>query len=191
MPLSKLIRNSAVTGIVLTNEEKNKINYEKEVIQWLDSYSWDYFLTLTFSHPVKDRIAVSIAIEKFIDKLSTKAFGTRSNKRIVSFPVIEHGNDGKSLHVHMIIQNPAPNIVNPNRREKFNLRDAVIESWINASSSAGNPALTATNDEWMKPVTESEIAIKYMIKQIDPTLREHDNPIVCDQLSLDGRRICR
>lgn len=180
-------RKFEVRGIVLTEEEKRKCRYVAGVKKMLDDIRFDWFLTLTFKHAVKDRFAAVDAIENFLDRLSEKAFGRRSKKRITSFPVIEEGYFDNSLHVHMMIQDPTSKIHNPERRNQFNLRDAVIESWLQASSSAGNPALTAASDEWIKRIDNVGPVVEYMTKQIHSTL--NSDPIVWDQVSLDGRRI--
>lgn len=188
MTISKIIKNTK-NCIILNDAEKKKLHYVNEVKKMLIEYDWDWFITLTFKHPVKDKIRASKAIEKFINNLSGKAFGSRSDKRVSSFSVIEYGMFEDSFHVHMIIKDPEADIVNPERRDKFKLRDAVIESWVQASSSAGNPALASGNDEWLKKVDNVSITIDYMLKQLDPTLSADGNPVAWDQLNLNGRRV--
>lgn len=173
-------------GIVLTEEEKRKLIYRKGVVDWVIEVDWDYFLTLTFKHPVKDVVTASKAVEKFLNNLSSKAYGSRSNKRITAFSVLEKGSFDESLHIHMLIKDPEPFILNSGRRDRFDLRDDVIESWLKASSYSGNPALTSANDEWCKRVGEIKSVAEYMTKQVDPNL---DNLIVWDQCSIDGRQI--
>ncbi|WP_075880274.1 hypothetical protein [Vreelandella massiliensis] len=105
MKLQKLTKRVLVDSIILTEEEKKKERFVSDTTEWLSKTDWDYFLTLTFKHPVKDEITVTKAIEKFINNLSRKSFGSRSNKRIVCFSAIEKSFDN-SLHIHMIIQDP-------------------------------------------------------------------------------------
>mgnify|MGYP003149101322 FL=1 len=172
-------------NIILNSNEKKKDIYIETVKEWIVSYEWDYFLTLTFKHPVYDKVKVSKAIEKFINRLSSLAFGSRSKKRIKAFSTIESGSLDSSLHVHMMVQDPRPLMLKENRCENFNLRNSVIESWLKSSSSAGHPASTGSSDEWMKKVTDVEGCIGYMVKEVGNNL---DNCIAWDQLNLKGRK---
>lgn len=189
MSLSNILNSSKLNGIILTDEEKRLGRYVNEVTNLLMENEWDWFLTLTFKHPVRDRITVSKTIEKFLNNLSEKAFGSRSKKRIVSFSVIEVGSFDDSLHVHMMIQDPTGRILNDSRINRFELRDAVIESWLAASSSAGNPALSSSGDEWLKRIDNVRSTVGYMLKQLDLTQRKSNDVIVWDQLSLSGRNL--
>lgn len=186
MSVNELMCACKVQGIVLKEEERRKLIFRKEVVDWVIQMDWDYFLTLTFKHPVKDPVIASKAVEKFLNNLSSKAYGSRSNKRITAFSVLEKGYFDPSLHIHMLIKDPEPYILNSERRENFNLRNGVIESWLQASSYSGNPALTAANDDWIKSIGEIKAVAEYMTKQIDPNL---DNLIVWDQFSIDGRKL--
>lgn len=173
-------------NIILTPDEKKKRVYVQNVKKWIQLYQWDYFLTLTFKHPVFDEIKVSNTIKKFLDYLSAEAFGKRSKKRVIAFSTIENGTYDKSLHAHMLIQDPTHNILTGERRDSFNLRNAIITSWMKASPSAGNPALTGSDREWMKKVLDIEECIGYMLKQVDLNLNSF---IPWDQLSLTGKKL--
>lgn len=173
------------SNIVLSLGEKKKEKYIQEIKQWINSYEWDYFLTLTFKHPVYDDIKAGKAIEKFINKMSSLAFGSRSQKRIVAFSTIEHDSLDEALHVHIMIQDPTPLIMNEMHRNEFDIRNSIIVSWLNSSSSAGNPAFTGSDSEWIKEISDVEECIGYMIKQVGNNL---NNCIAWDQLSLGGRK---
>lgn len=174
--------NSSI--ITLSNKEKWKHQTIQELKDWLEQHQWDLFLTLTFQYPLKDSIKVSKAVEKFINDLSKKAFGRQSKKRVVCFPVIEMDHSESSYHVHILIQDPTPRILNEDRRKKFNLRSAIIESWLQASPYSGNPALSSINDEWLKEITDSLGLVDYMTKQLD----SNSDTIVWDQVCVDGRQ---
>lgn len=188
MPSNKLIREVKPYSIKLTPQEMQKKQYIQELTQWLQGYDWDYFLTLTFKYPVYDSGRASQAIERFINQLSRKAFGQRSSKRIVTFPVIEKCSDN-ALHVHMMIQDPKEGI-NPSRQQRFDLRNAIIEAWIQASSSAGNPALTGKNDEWMKKIDNVSQGIGYLSKELNVTPGKQHSPFAYEHICFDGRRQC-
>lgn len=180
-----VLNKAKLDGIILTEQEKRKHQAVVEVRYWMIRHDWDLFVTLTFKHPVYDEVKVSSAIEKFLNKLSASAFGKRSKKRVAAFPVIEKCRIDDSLHVHMIIQDPTSLILNEKRRNNFRIRDAVIESWLQSSSSAGNPALASSADEWIKKTLDVSECVRYMTKQIGYNL---NHTIPWDQLSLSGRK---
>lgn len=188
MSLTQLNRNVKPYSIKLTPQERQKEQCIQELTQWLQDYDWGYFLTLTFKYPVYDSFRVSQAIERFINHLSGKAFGKRSAKRIQAFPVIEKGSDD-ALHVHMMIQDPKERI-NPLRQQRFHLRDAIIEAWLQASSSAGHPALASKDDEWMKLIDNVSGVIGYLSKQLMLTPDTHHSPIAYEHVCLNGRKQC-
>lgn len=170
--------------MVQSKDEQRKKKYTSDTIEWLDHINWDYFLTLTFQYPVKDTIIVTNAVERFNNRLSAKAFGKQSKKRVICFPVMERDGSESSYHVHMIIQDPTPHILNDARRNRFNLRDAIIKSWIQSSSYSGNPALSSKGDEWFKEITNLPGLVEYMTKQ----LSRNSTPIISDQICLNGRK---
>lgn len=172
-------------NIILNPVEEKKEKYVQEIKRWINGFEWSYFLTLTFKHPVYDDIKASKAIEEFINELSSLAFGSRSKKRIVAFSTIERDSLDNALHVHMMIQDPTPFILNENRRDEFDIRSSIIVSWLKSSSSAGNPALTGGDSEWMKEISDVEGCIGYMVKEVKNNL---NNCIAWDQLSLKGRK---
>lgn len=180
-----ILSKAKADGIILTNQEKRKHQAITEIKYWLAQYDWDLFVTLTFKYSMYDEIKVNSAIEKFLNKLSAEAFGRRSNKRVVALPVIEKCSMDNSLHVHMMIQNPTPYILNEEKRNSFRIRDAVIQCWLQSSSSAGNPALASSSDEWIKKVLDVSECVRYMTKQMKHNL-EHTIP--WDQCSLTGRK---
>nr|WP_163503605.1 hypothetical protein [Halomonas socia] len=177
-----------VEGIILTDEEKAKKKYVSEMQSWISQYEWDYFVTLTYKHPVKDRIKVTHHVEEFSNRLSRKSFGSRSKKRVCTISVIEHHWASDSLHVHMLIKDPQPSIANDARQNSFNIRDAVITSWLESSSSSGNPALSSDGDEWLKGIDDINRVVEYMLKEFNPHASELVSPVVWDQACLDGRR---
>jgi hypothetical protein len=75
MNVNELMCACKVQGIVLKEEERRKLIFRKEVVDWVIQMDWDYFLTLTFKHPVKDPVIASKAVEKFLNNLSSKAYG--------------------------------------------------------------------------------------------------------------------
>lgn len=183
--LLKKNNKANLENIILTPAEKKKKAYVIKIKNWMQQYQWDYFLTLTFKYPVFDEIRVGETIEKFLDYLSAEAFGRRSKKRVISFSTIENGSYDKSLHVHMLIQDPRPNILTEERSASFDLRDNIVRAWMQANSSTGNISHTGSDSEWMKEVLDVEGCIGYMLKQVDHNL---DSRIPWDKLSLTGKR---
>lgn len=188
MSLADILSNSKVSGIALTEKEKMVGRYVSGLKSMLMEYDWDWFITLTFKYPVSDRVIVSTALDRFLNNLSEKAFGKRSRKRVVSFSVIEKGSYDDSLHVHLMIQDPSDRILNDGRRKQFKLRDAVIESWLSSSSFSGNPALSSSGDEWIKPIHNVRSTVNYMMKSLGFSHMKETDIIPWDQVTIDGRK---
>ncbi|RUR25703.1 hypothetical protein ELY33_17705 [Vreelandella andesensis] len=180
------INQAELDGVKLTRQEKKSYEYSKQVAHWLVQYDFDYFLTLTFQYAVYDENKAMSAVSNFINCLSASSYGARSKKRVMAFPVIEKGADD-SLHIHMMIQNPKPFITSEARRNAFSLRDAVITSWLQASPSAGHPALSATGDDWIKKMDDIREVARYMVKQYQPGA-SYSSTLLWEYASLDGRK---
>lgn len=183
----KRIAQSELDGIQLTAQELKPNEYSKALTNWLVQLDFDYFLTLTFQYAIYDENKAMSAVSNFINYLSASSYGARSQKRVIAFPVIEKEIDD-SLHIHMMIQNPEPFITNDKKRKAFNLRDAVIISWLKASPSAGHPALSAARDEWIKKMDDIREVTRYMTKQYQPGSSHSSATILWEYASLDGRK---
>lgn len=177
---------AASEGIILQESETERHRYITHVKQMMLQHDWDHFLTLTFKYPVYDEKKVSQAVNRFINKLSERAYGDRSRKRVVAFPIIEKHVDD-SFHVHVMIQDPFSRILKPERKKSFRLRDAVITAWLQASSSSGNLALSSSGDEWIKPIDDVRETVQYMLKRYRPK-SESSTVILWEEASLSGRK---
>ncbi|MCG7598632.1 hypothetical protein MHM84_02410 [Halomonas sp. McH1-25] len=166
------------------SSEQKMEKLKKEIYEMVKKHPWDYFITLTFKHAINDRIKVNSITRKFINELSIKCFGSRSNKRLRIIPVIEnHGFEG--LHVHALIENPKERIGSPERKENFILRDSVIEAWIGVDAKTANPTLSCfEQDEWIKKIYDTEGLVNYLLKQ----LSAHPEAVQWDLYTPEGRK---
>lgn len=169
------------------HRELKRQRYISATKKKISEYQWDYFITLTFKHPVFQIDRVLRAVKQFVNKLSRKAYGGRSKKRVVCFAVIEK-DKSDCYHVHLLLQDPTDNISNPERKKGFHLRREIIIAWLQAGATTGNPARSSPDGEWMKPIFDVNEVIGYMLKHYS---LDSDSPttIMWEEASVDGRRI--
>lgn len=144
---------------------------------------WDYFITLNFSHSVKEHTAQYV-IKKFIKNLNIAIFGKRSKKAINIVVALEKHKSG-DYHVHILTQDPIERI-NTTRQQSFDLKEIIRTNWQNTHSSTAIIRLSSNNDqEWFKKIYQQRGIIEYVTKEIE---QGRWDAIQYDLMNTSGRR---
>jgi len=181
--LNKL--NLKVSGIEGITDRSENERIQDATVSFLSKKNWDHMVTLNFiSHTSK--ASAQRSLDRFIKKLNIRTFGKRSKQSVTLVAALETCHSGIH-HYHILLKDPASRITNPDRQEKYDLKEAIRECWESTDSMTANIMMSCPDGEsWFKPVTDSEGAVRYITKEI---LGNNQNVIQYNQFRPDGRRI--
>jgi len=147
--------------LILSRNEKLQIG----TVDFLNSYRWEYFITLNFIS-IKSEFRARKIIKKFLKELSILIFGKKSKKTLkVAISLEKHKNGG--LHVHLITENPTRRINNIDRANKLNIKGIVKACWEHTDNGTAMIDMSCEDKEsWFKDIYEQEGVLFYITKEI-------------------------
>ena len=160
------------------------MNTRRHILDYIKDNRYDYFITLTM-HDKANKLDTEEACREFFKSINTSTFN-KSKNAVRMFFVLEYHKSGVP-HIHLLSEDPTYRITNEQKRNNFDFKEEVKNSWINAAPKTCPPEKTCgLPGRWFETINDKHSVTQYITKNIE---NESRGEILWNLYAPDGRRI--
>lgn len=146
-------------------EKSNNTRIRNSTVAYLDTFRWEYFITLNFIS-MRSEFRARKIIDRFLKSLNASVYGKKSNKAVIVAVSLEKHKEG-GLHAHIVTENPIKRINNIERKNKLNFKELVKTCWEETDSATGKIDISCKDKEsWFKLIYEQNGVLFYITKEM-------------------------